>query len=77
MALHIKTDEEFDRALEFLAKAEQRTKSDVVRESVLSRYRARRRGFEFGALRALQKKARKSSDIQRELKQYDSDDDLD
>lgn len=76
MALHIKTDDEFDRALEYLAKVEKRTKSDVVRESVLARYRTRKRGFEYGALRSLGA-SKKSSEIQRELKQLDHDDDLD
>ncbi len=50
MPLHMKTDKEFDRALEWLAKTEQKTKSDVVREAVLGRFYARKRGFEFGAL---------------------------
>lgn len=77
VALHIKTDEEFDRALDWLAKVEERSKSDVVRESVLSRYRTRRKGFEFGALRRLAKKKQEVGAIQRELAELDDDHDLD
>ena len=77
MALHVKTDEEFDRALEYLAKVEKRSKSDVVRESVLLRYRARKKGFEFGALRGLKKAGQSGAAIQRELEAIDRDRDLD
>jgi len=77
MALHVKTDEEFDRALEFLAKVEKRSKSDVVRESVLLRYRAKKKGFEFGALRGLKRPKQGGTSIQRELEAIDRDHDLD
>ena len=77
MALHIKTDSEFDQALEWLSSTEKRSKSDVVRESVLSRYRARKRGFEFGALRHLMRPEDTSASIARELKEMDDDHDLD
>lgn len=77
MALHIKTDEEFDRALQWLSNREKRSKSEVVRESVLARYRASRGGFEFGALRDLLGPEDTSESIARELKEMDADHDLD
>jgi hypothetical protein len=77
MALHVKTDEEFDRALEFLSRVEKRSKSDVVRESVLIRYRAKKKGFEFGALRGLKRSKQGGAAIQRELEAMDRDRDLD
>jgi hypothetical protein len=76
MALHIKTDGEFDRALEWLAKTEKRSKSDVVRDSVISRYRARKLGFEFGALTSLRRPGDGPKRIASELKKLDNDDDL-
>jgi hypothetical protein len=77
MALHIKTDSEFDIALEWLSKTEKRSKSEVVRESVLARYRSRKVGFEFGALRDLMGPEETSESIARELKEMDEDHDLD
>lgn len=77
MALHIKTDSEFDKALDWLSSKEKRSKSDVVRESVLARYRARKRGFEFGALRHLMRPEDTPASIARELKEMDADRDLD
>jgi hypothetical protein len=77
MALHIKTDSEFDRALQWLSKTEKRSKSDVVRESVLARYHSRKRGFEFGALRDVLGPEDTSESIARELKEMDEDHDLD
>lgn len=77
MALHIKTDAEFDKALQWLSKSEKRSKSDVVRESVLARYRSRKLGVEFGALRHLMRPEDTSESIARELKEMDEDHDLD
>ena len=77
MALHIKTDSEFDKALEWLSRSEKRSKSDVVRDSVLARYRTRKRGFEFGALRDPGGPEESSDVILRELKDIDADHDLD
>ena len=77
MALHIKTDEEFDKALQWLSKTEKRSKSEVVRESVLARYRSHYTGFEFGALRHLFGPDDTSASIARELKEMDEDHDLD
>jgi hypothetical protein len=77
MALHIKTDSEFDKALEWLSSVEKRSKSDVVRDSVLARYRARKTGLEFGALRHLMRAEDTPASIARELKEMDADDDLD
>ncbi|HYC91230.1 MAG TPA: hypothetical protein VEO54_18565 [Thermoanaerobaculia bacterium] len=77
MALHIKTDSEFDEALQWLAQKEKRSKSDVVRESVLARYRSRKMGLEFGALRHLFGPEDTSESIARELKEMDADHDLD
>lgn len=77
MALHIKTDEEFDKALQWLSRREKRSKSEIVRESVLARYRSRKLGFEFGALRHLFGPDDTSESIARELKEMDKDHDLD
>jgi predicted transcriptional regulator len=77
MALHIKTDSELDEALDWLSHTEKRSKSDVVRDSVLARYRARKGGFELGALRHLMRPEDDSASVARELKEMDDDRDLD
>jgi hypothetical protein len=77
MALHIKTDEELDKALQWLSKTEKRSKSEVVRDSVLARYRSRKVGFEFGMLRDFMGPDDTSESIARELKAMDEDHDLD
>jgi hypothetical protein len=77
MALHIKTDEEFDKALHWLSRREKRSKSEVVRDSVLARYRSRKLGVEFGSLRHLLGPDDTSESIARELKEMDEDHDLD
>ena len=77
MALHIKTDSEFDKALQWLSRTEKRSKSEVVRESVLARYRSRKLGFAFGALRDFMGPEDTSESIARELKEIDEDHDLD
>ena len=77
MALHMNTDEDFDRALEWLAREENRSKSDVIRDAVISRYRARRGGFAFGGLAHLKQPGDTARTIRRQLGQVDRDDELD
>ena len=77
MALHITTDSELEEALDWLSSVEKRSKSDVVRESVIARYHARKRGFEFGALQSLMRPQDDSASIARELNEMDEGHDLD
>ena len=72
MALNIHTDKTFDEALTWLSTQEGKTKSDVVRELVLERFRNRRRGFAFGALAW----TAKSADSVAELKTFDLESEL-
>lgn len=74
MALNMVTDTAFDRALAWLAKQAAKTKSDIIRELVLRDYQAKRRGFNFGALRHLLNEAIPSSEeILTELAEIDAD----
>ena len=51
--------------------AREALKGRLVKESVLGRYRARKRGFEFGALRHLMRPEDTPESIARELKEMD------
>jgi len=74
MALNMVTDTAFDRALGWLAKQADKTKSDIIRELVLRDYQAKRRGFNFGALRSLVNGPVPSSeDVLAELAEIDAD----
>lgn len=77
MAFHIKTDEDFDKALEWLARVEQKSKSEIVREAVLNRYSAKKEGFALGALAHLRRPGDSSKSILKVLKQMDADPELD
>lgn len=73
MALNINTDPQFDQALDWIAKKEGKTKSDIVRDLVLERYMAKRMAFRFGALSHIAKGRASSKSIQKELKDLDHD----
>lgn len=77
MAFHIKTDEDFDKALEWLARVEQKSKSEIVREAVLNRYSAKKEGFALGSLAHLRRPGDSSKSILKVLKQMDADPELD
>lgn len=77
MALNIQTDKKFDEALEWVAKKESKTKSDVIRDLVFRYFEHKRKGFQFGALCTSLQKPLTSKQIQEELENLDNDHDLD
>ena len=75
MALNIHTDPHLEKCLAWLSKHLQKTKTDLIKELVYEKYRLKRAGFQFGALRASKKTATRQ--IRKTLKQLDNDRDLD
>ena len=80
MALNIHTDPQFEKYLEWLTRRSQKTKTDVIKELVVERYRWQRFGFQFGAFKGLGKQVSKKTSekqIRSDLKKMDEDHDLD
>ena len=79
MALNIVTDKKFDKALAYLAKRKNQTKSDIIRELVLEKCKKMQNGFQRGALAHLFPPGQKptTEQILKELKELDADNDLD
>ena len=75
MALNIHTDSQLEKCLTWLAKHLQKTKTDLIKEMVYEKYRLKRAGFQFGALRGPKKSSPRRT--QKALKQLDRDRDLD
>lgn len=73
MAINLHTDPEFEKCLEWLSKQTHKTKTAVIKDLVLERYRIKKAGFQKGAL----KLKISSSAAQKELKELDKDHDLD
>lgn len=74
MAINIHTDPTFEKYLNWLSDHTNKTKTDLIKELVLERYRLKRAGFQFGALRTA--KTVSSRKIQNTLKKLDKDRDL-
>lgn len=79
MALNIITDPQFDKNLAWLARKEEKTKSDVIRDLVFEKVKEKKpHSFQRGALRHLFKGKRPTTEeIVKELKEMDEDHDLD
>ena len=69
MAINLHTDPYFEKCLNWLSKTSKKTKTDVIKEIVLEKYRLQRAGFQFGALKP--KHPISSKQIQKELKDMD------
>ncbi len=76
MALNIQTDKVFDSALSWLAKVEKKSKSEIVRASVLNLFRLKKSGFQFGAFSDVEKGKKSKMDVVSVLKKIDQDHDL-
>lgn len=75
MAINIHTDKIFEKRLNWLAHNTGKTKTQIIKELIFEKYRSKKEGFQFGAL-----KMDVSSDswqVQKELKEMDFDHDLD
>ena len=79
MALNIITDPQFDKNLAWLARKEEKTKSDVIRDLVFREVKEKKKhSFQFGALRPFFKgKIPTTEEIVKELKEMDEDHDMD
>ena len=75
MAINIHTDRKLEEYLEWLSRQSEKTKTDVIKDLVYERYRLKQVGFRFGAFKTEEKISSKK--LQRELKELDSDHDLD
>ena len=75
MAINIHTDPKFEKYLEWLSRHSKKTKTDVIKELVMERFRLQRAAFRFGSLKPSQKPSSKK--LQKELKILDRDHDLD
>jgi len=75
MALNIHTDPQFEKHLEWLSRRLKKTKTDVVKDLVLEKYRLQKAGLRFGSLKAGNPLPSKKA--QKELKSLDDDRDLD
>lgn len=75
MAINIHTDKEFEKCLNWLTRRTGKNKTQMIKELVFEKYQAKKNGFYFGALKM--DSLSDSQKIQQELKEMDSDHDLD
>ncbi len=75
MAINIHTDADFEKHLNWLCRRTGKTKTALLKELVLERYRQQKAGFRFGGLRLGKRSAQRS--LQTTLKEIDRDHDLD
>lgn len=75
MAISIHTDREFEKCLNWLTKKMGKAKTQIIKELVFDKYRSKKEGFRFGALKTAFPSA--SRKVQEELKEIDHDHDLD